>query len=229
MSNIFNIKFYKTSKKLFSPKKKDNFALNEAFTLVEILVAISIFVLTATLAASIFSTFANNQKKIKVSQELLNNSQYVLELISREVKNNEIIAFGTDRDDRCQDLPVEYTQCLLFARANGETAGFVYSGSEILYAQLDCTVNEAGVYSHCGLASGQEPIVMLSENYNKVVVESLDFLLQPDVNPYFDISVINNQQPRVTIKMKVSYASTQIFEQATYHLQTTVSSRVYKR
>ncbi len=226
MNNIFSSKVNKVKKQLPVVNKKHIFVFASAFTLVEILVAISIFTLTATMASSIFSTFAHNQKKIKVSQELLNNTQYVLETISREVKNNEIISFGADR---CQGLPVNYTQCLLFTRENGETNGFVYSGSEISYVQLNCDVNDRGIYSNCVLDDTQEPIVMLSAAYNNVNVLSLDFLLTPDTNPYFDSSGTNNQQPKVTIKMEVSYAGAQIFEQVNYRIQTTVSSRIYKR
>ncbi len=205
------------------------------FTLVEMLIAISIFAVVATLASSLFSTFANNQKRIKVSQELLNNAQYALEIISREVKNNEIIGFGANQ---CLGLdPVIYTKCLLFARENGETAGFVYKEVDIggqldiqlAYVQLDCVRSEAGIYSNCTLMPGQEPAIMLSAAYNKVNVTDLDFLLTPIINPYFDETGVSNQQPRVTIKMKVEYESIKMVEQITHYLQTTVSSRVYKR
>ncbi|MDQ5970362.1 MAG: hypothetical protein QG603_139 [Patescibacteria group bacterium] len=197
------------------------------FTLVEMLIAISIFAVVATLASSLFSTFANNQKRTKVSQELLNNAQYALEIISREVKNNEIITFSSDRDERCQNLPAEYSQCLLFTRENGETAAFVYSGSELLYVPIDCTEDDDGQYSDCAIANAQQPATVLSADYNKVDVTSFAFFLSPDGNPYINDSF--NQQPRVTIKMAVKYSSTKTVEQVNHYLQTTVSSRVYKR
>lgn len=200
---------------------------HKGFTLVEMLIAISIFAVVATLASSLFSTFANNQKRTKVSQELLNNAQYALEIISREVKNNEIITFSSDRGVRCQDLPAEYSQCLLFVRENGETAAFLYSGSKLSYAQLDCTEEANGVYTDCDIAGGQQPATMLSADYNNVDVSNFEFYLTPNVSPYFDDT--ENQQPRVTIKMTVKYNSTQMVEQVTHYLQTTVSSRIYKR
>jgi prepilin-type N-terminal cleavage/methylation domain-containing protein len=203
-----------------------------AFSLVEMLVAVSIFAIIATIASSMFSTFANNQKRTQSSQVLLNNAQYVLEIISREVKNNEIIAFGTDADhlSRCHLLDVKYTKCLLFARENNETAGFVYDSvkNELDYVQLTCDRNN-GVYSDCQIASGQTPAILLSESFNKVHITRLDFKLTPDANPYFDDTGSNNQQPKVTINLVVKYFSTQLIEQASHHLQTTVSSRVYKR
>lgn len=196
----------------------------KGFTLVEMLIAISIFAVVATLASSMFSTFANNQKKTKVAQELLNSTQYVLEVISREVKNNEIIAFGADQ---CQDLGAQYTQCLLFARENGETAGFAFEAASqsLAYVLLDCQKN-GGLYTDCGIALGQEPVVLLSADYNKTRIDELAFILSPDQNPYLNEV---NQQPKVTIKLKVSYPSNQAFEQITHYLQTTVSSRIYKR
>lgn len=199
----------------------------KGFTLVEMLIAVSIFSVVATLAASLFSTFANNQKRTKVSQELLNNAQYALEIISREVKNNEIIAFGSQQ---CQGLDPKYTQCLLFARENGETAAFIYDATarELAYTLLDCQKNNS-IYTACAVALGQEPVTLLSSSYNQTDIDSLAFVLAPTGNPYFDQIGDFNQQPRVTIKMVVSYPSNQVFERVTHYLQTSISSRVYKR
>lgn len=219
----------RVNKKILYLKQKKSGVFLTGFTLVEMLVAISIFAVVATLAASLFSTFANNQNKTKVSQELLNNSQYVLEIISREVKNNEIIAFGAQQ---CQDLDPIYTKCLLFVRESGETAGFVYDSVDqsLAYVLLDCQ-KDGVIYSDCDIASTQEPTILLSADYNQTRIDDLAFVLKPDFNPYFyfDQSGSYNQQPQVTIKLKVSYPSSRLAEQATHYLQTTVSSRVYKR
>ncbi|MFA6252932.1 MAG: prepilin-type N-terminal cleavage/methylation domain-containing protein [Patescibacteria group bacterium] len=205
------------------------------FSLVEMLIAVSIFSVIATIASSMFSTFANNQKRTQSSQVLLNNAQYVLEIISREIKNNEIISFDTSA---CSSVDARYTKCLMFVRENGETAGFFYDGTydgvsdnteiEIDYVQLDCFYLD-NVYSNCSIATGQAPVVLLSQSYNKVQITSLDFNLTPTTNPYFDDTGLNNQQPKVTVNLVVKYFSTQPIEQASHHLQTTVSSRVYKR
>lgn len=214
---------------------KNNIRSSHAgFSLIEMLVALSIFSIIAIIASSMFSTFANNQRRTQSSQVLLNNAQYVLEIISREVKNNEIIAFG---DEQCQGLlnkatpPAPYTQCLLFARENNETAGFVYNDTtkELDYVQLACDRNN-GRYSNCSIsASGQAPTILLSESFNKVHITRLDFKLTPTTNPYFDDIGSNNQQPKVTINLLVEYFSPRLIERASHHLQTTVSSRVYKR
>lgn len=216
---------------------KNNVIISRAgFSLIEILIAVSIFAIVAMIASSMFSTFANNQKRTQSSQVLLNNTQYVLEIISREIKNNEIIYFG---NNRCQNVlnaeGVEYletNECLLFVRENGETAGFVYDHSaeknELDYVQLECD-RDGNIYSDCQTASGQTPVVLLSEDFNKVKITHLYFNLTPSTNPYFDDTGSNNQQPKVTINLLVEYFSPQLIERASHHLQTTVSSRVYKR
>lgn len=202
---------------------------SKGFSLIEILISLAIFAVIATIGSSMFSTFANNQKRTKVSQELLNNAQYTLEIISREIKNNEIIVFGTSQ---CSSLdPIVYTKCLLFVRENGETAGFVYNNNnqELDYIQTNCARTDEGIYSNCAIASGQVPVPMLSETYNKSKIIDLQFILTPGANPYFDETGLNNQQPKVTILLAVRYPSTQLIEQVAHRLQTTVSSRVYKR
>lgn len=200
------------------------------FSLVEMLIAVSIFSIIAIIASSMFSTFANNQKRTQSSQVLLNNAQYVLEIISREVKNNEIIAFGIDQCSGLNLPTYTYDQCLLFARENNETAGFVYNDTtkELDYVQLTCD-RDSGIYSDCKIDSGQTPTVLLSESFNKVQITHLNFELTPSTNPYFDDTGLNNQQPKVTINLIVKYFSPRLIEQASHHLQTTVSSRVYKR
>jgi prepilin-type N-terminal cleavage/methylation domain-containing protein len=244
--NILKIKVGKISKKLLNIRRNNLSVSLSGFTLIEVLISISIFAVVATIGASMFSTFANNQKRTKVSQELLNNAQYALEIISREVKNNEIIAFG---DSQCKGLtyldpisePITYAQCLLFVRENGETAGFVYDDTKkaLAYVQLDCTRTEEGIYLTCVIADGQAPATMLSKTYNKVEITNLQFILRPsniltpslgsNPNPYFDETGLNNQQPKVTILLAVKYPSLQLIEQVSHRLQTTVSSRVYKR
>jgi prepilin-type N-terminal cleavage/methylation domain-containing protein len=236
INNILKIKVGKISKKLLNIRRNNLSVSLSGFTLIEVLISLSIFAVVATIGASMFSTFANNQKRTKVSQELLNNAQYALEIVSREVKNNEIIAFGLSSDltSRCKGLQIshpEYTKCLLFARENGETAGFVYDNinQALDYVLLDCTRNEEGIYLTCVIADGQAPATMLSETYNKVKITNLQFYLTPTANPYFDETGSNNQQPKVTILLAVKYPSLQLIEQVSHRLQTTVSSRVYKR
>ncbi len=217
---------------MIESKNKSYYA---GFSLVEMLIAVSVFAVIATIASSMFSTFANNQKRTQSSQVLLNNAQYALEIISRELKNNEIISFDTLA---CSSIDARYTKCLLFVRENGETAGFFYDGTynggsdnteiELDYAQLDC-VRNGNVYSACSFSSGQSPVVLLSQSYNKTQITDLDFVLTPATNPYFDDTGLVNQQPKVTINLVVKYFSTQPIEQASHHLQTTVSSRIYKR
>jgi len=55
----------------------------KGFTLVEVLVAMTTFFILITIIASVFTSALKEQRKILASQELINNTEYNLEYISR--------------------------------------------------------------------------------------------------------------------------------------------------
>lgn len=205
----------------------------KGFSLVELLVAMAIFAIISILFSTMFLTITNNQRRSKISQEILNNAQYALELMSREVKNNELIAFS---NNPCLGLGEPYNDtCLLFVRQDGQTAGFGYDSAnkKLAYMTIDCT-RSGSEYGDCEVSASQEPIILLSSDYNNVDITSLSFDIKPISNPYYyDYGqpgfIINNQHPRVTINLAINYQGTRPIENVSHILQTTVSSRVYKR
>ena len=64
---------------------------NKGFTLVELIVAVSVFSLLSIVMGGIYLSFTKSQTRTKASQSLLNDSQYVLEILSKDFKSNEII------------------------------------------------------------------------------------------------------------------------------------------
>ena len=62
----------------------------KGFTLVELLIAISIFASLSIIISGIYLAFSKNQARTKASQSLLNDTQYILETISKEIQNNQI-------------------------------------------------------------------------------------------------------------------------------------------
>lgn len=205
----------------------------KGFSLVEMLVAIAIFAIISILFSTVFLNITNNQRRTKISQEILNNAQYALELMAREVKNNEMIAFS---NNPCLGLGEPYNDaCLLFVRQDGQTAGFGYdSVNKVLaYMIIDCT-RSGSEYGDCAVSTTQGPVVLLSSDYNNVNITNLSFDIKPISNPYYyDYGqpgfISNNQQPRITINLAINYQGTQPIENVGHILQTTVSSRIYKR
>lgn len=211
---------------------------NQAFTLVEILVATFVFSLMVFAVAAIYLAFNNSQIRTAASQQLLNDTQYAMEVMAREIRNNEIINYPSSSID-CNTLintggTDVFDGCIILERSNSQTLAFVRHNSgvggdgnyRLYYLLLDCDA----FYTSCDpidLSSGAASSI-LSPEINSINLADLDFYILPNNNPY-NIDSSDSQQPRVTIRMHTVYNSPNEVENIDDVFQTTISSRVYKR
>lgn len=65
---------------------KSNFIKNKGFTLVEMLVAVTVFILIVTAASGIFVSSLKAQRKSLASQQLLDQTSYIAEYMSRAIR-----------------------------------------------------------------------------------------------------------------------------------------------
>lgn len=212
----------KIIKRLFFLKKNVRASL-AGFTLVEILIAIGIFAMLSSIFTVIYVTISKDQQRSKASQLLLNNSLYVLELMARDIKNNELdynfltVGAGCNRIANPQN-------CVVFKRVDNSLGSFTQSGEvgkeALFYSIIQCD-------SYPDLCNFTGSIDLLSPTLNMVRLDYLRFLVEPLADPYLDQTATSS--PKVTIIMQTSYTGTKLSEQISYTLQTTVSSRIYKR
>lgn len=205
---------------MFSLRQKNR----RAFTLVEILVAIGVFAMLSSIFTMIYATISKNQQRSKASQLLLNNSLYVLELMARDIKNNELDYNFLLSGGECNDA-ANPRNCIIFKRPDNTLGAFTQSddGTSLWYSVVNCQ----SYPSSCSFlqAEGAE---LLSPTLNDIQLDYVRFLVEPiNENPYQ--SQATNQQPRVTIVLQTSYITSRESEKISYTLQTTVSSRIYKR
>lgn len=162
---------------------------NKGFTLVELLVAVSIFAILSIIISGIYLSFSKSQARTKASLTLLNDSQYILETIANEIKNNEIHGFGVNLD--CSDICV-----LTLKKENGDYIVFLYvNPSDILY------------YSKPSFAY----IPLNNINDFKITYFDLilsDDLLQPRVTIVMHTeNVTDNENERVSYKLQTTVSS----------------------
>lgn len=195
---------------------------NKGFTLVEVLVSLFVFSLLSVAISSVYIAFSKAQTRTKVSQKLLNDMQYSMEMMAREIRNNEIVDFDPDCTELLGD---DYGSCILFKKEDGSVSAFATSTDDSLY-YLNLTLNteEGQIYYPSDNTSITK---LLDEELNNANINLLKFDISPNTNPYEDES--NNEHPRVTIGLDVDYVSDREVEQINYFLQTTVSSRIYRR
>lgn len=71
------------------------FNKNRGFTLIEILVAVGIFVVVITIVISIFFNTIKEQRKLFVNQNLQENARFIMEMITKEVRMMKSINTAT--------------------------------------------------------------------------------------------------------------------------------------
>lgn len=207
---------------------------NSGFTLVEILIAMGIFMMAVLLISGIYVAFSKSQARAKAAQTLLNNSQYTLEIMAREIKNSEIFDYNPNNSGgscglvSCCDYYIgsDYESCILLKKESGQLFAFVADlGTEnkLYYVVPPGTSYVADPWEDDAQASTQ----LLGPVLNDVSLDSLDFVLSPSTDPFSNSGP--NVQPKITISMATTYYSDQEISQVSYNLQTTVSSRIYKR
>ena len=200
------------------------------FTLVEVLVAVSIFALLAILLSVIYVSFTKMQTRTQISQQVLNDSQFTLETMAREIRNNEIYEYDPYGDDSaaCKSvLGDDYENCLLLLREDGQMIAFTTTiDNALLYVLPDCNND----YSICSWALDdyESYTELLSLTINNIKVEDLYFNITPQAGDPFSSASIN-EHPVVTIRLKTAYNATRSNEAVSHLLQTTIASRIYKR
>jgi prepilin-type N-terminal cleavage/methylation domain-containing protein len=199
---------------------------NKGFTLVEILVAIAVFAMLSTIFTMIYVIISQNQHRAKASQLLLNNSLYALEIIAQDLKNNEIDYNFILPDNDPARPDCSSLNCMVFKRMDGSLA--IYSNPDWANNELFYGVYTCDPYPDVCVVENINLVQILSPSLNHVKVDYVHFFVEPvTADPYSSQTV--NINPKITIVLKTSYDSQVESEQVSYTLQTTVSSRIYKR
>ena len=189
---------------------------HSAFTLVELIVAISLFAVLVTISSGVFIRSLRAQRAITAFIAANSNASLTIEQIAREVRTGKdfCIQDPSESENPCvsvsNDGQVSQYQKLIFTNARGE---------KVTYSLIAPSDNSENQMKSLGrqIAGDSIPTPMTAEN---VDVVALSFYLQGH-------GPTENIQPRITIVMGVSAADLPAGGFTSY-LQTTLSPRVPK-
>jgi len=181
LNNFFSFKFKK----------------REGFTLVEMMTSASILAITVISVCGIFLSTVGSQRKVGQIANILQDSQFVMETLVKDIRSSEIDYTGTNYNGD-GDTGISGTETEL-AFKNGTK--YRLNGDTIQ------------VYTSAG------PWVTMT--MSTIKISSLFFLIDPQTDPFTHGSIVN-QQPRVTIVMTIKPAS---YPQDWITLQQTVPQR----
>lgn len=217
--------------------------MKNGFTLIEILVTISIFGSVVVMISAVYIGFSHIQARANATQRILNDSQFILEAMAREIRNDLILDYNPT-DARCEAVIGDnYLGCILLQREDGQVVTFTHYFNSadatdskngnlyfILLGNCDDTLTTCqwGDAYTDDTQNYESYTIMLGPSLSNIQVDALAFNITPDTDPF----VLGGpaRQPKVTVQLDVSYASTgDEFKDVRQLLQTTVSSRVYRK
>jgi prepilin-type N-terminal cleavage/methylation domain-containing protein len=179
------------------------------FTLVEIIVAMAIFVAALTAVSSIFTYANRSQRTTQAITDVQSDARFAMEVMSQQIRRGSIdyssSQYGGSIDSNPQDV--------LVLRDN--------DNNQVWFMR--------GVSQGRGVVQISEDGAVWSDlTPPSVSVDLLRFYMSPTTDPFVQ-NPTTSQQPRVTITMVTS--STDIKNQLLHpsYIQTTITSRQYVR
>ncbi|MSU60551.1 MAG: prepilin-type N-terminal cleavage/methylation domain-containing protein [Candidatus Staskawiczbacteria bacterium] len=187
--------------------------LSRGFTLVELLVAITLFMIIMDITVSVFVSMVQHQKRILVEQEFLSQTSYAMEAMSKSLR-----LAVKDSTGEClfEDGDVYPGYVYFLTRFNIEK-----NASEGIKFVADDGVCQEYFLDKDGILKeskdGKTPQAILSSRF---VVKDFTFIINGDKNRLGALGK-DQVQPRVTIMLKVGMQVGNIQQEKV--IQTTVS------
>ena len=203
--------------------KRFKIQMSKGYTLMELVVAIGIFIIVATAITGVFIAIARVQRKTTAMQAVQQDARWAMETMARYARIEKIRYCKESNDEYCHSpLPISELK----------QAGF--DGGEILYLENTYFKKEFGKLQ----ISKDGGTTWTDITPDKVEVLDLKFYLapasisNPDSSPDY-LSPYDSegpdQQSQVTILMKTRSLGGREAEKAEITLQTSVSTRAYVR
>ena len=172
--------------------------LKEGFTLVEMLVAVAIFMMVVTVAMSALMSIINANRKARAIQSVVSNVNFVIESISRDIR------MGSDYNNGTDNTTINYIS------PSGDRVYYRFTPPDL--------VNKVnGFLSKCTESCDNFPV-----NYSQMTSPEVNIL-----NLAFYAIKDGNVQPKVIITME-GEAGSIMNAKSKFSLQTTASQRAMK-
>jgi prepilin-type N-terminal cleavage/methylation domain-containing protein len=195
-----------------------NILNNSGFTLVEMVIATSIFAILAVLISGIFLQMTEVQRQTANYQRLQNDGRYILEKLAKEIRAREIdYPLSSNANSGLNFQKDEY----------GEQASVCYASStgslKYFVSERDRNISTGDISNVCS-SEGSDL------NAKDIEVSYVDFYVTPTTEELWaDPASFNSQQPRVTMVLKLRNRGLSSGKAQELFLQTTISSKVYNR
>ncbi len=215
-----------------------------AFTLVELLVSIAIFVIFLGIVSTSYVSIVRAQRQQNEVRKMYSDVRVFLDMFAQEVRLGAIdydCYKPLDPASIIQNCPLTDVQINPITDGRTDVLALVSKDGQektiFKYDRSDTKKIMMQKYVYSRVTKAWEPATGYGDYVklmsDAVSVDQLSFIVFPDVNPYSGDSAIYSDaakqfQPRVTLLMKVKNA---VSSSASFDMdfQTSISSRVYSR
>ena len=182
---------------------------SKGFTLVEALVATSVFAFVVSSIVGIYISTIQLDRKTRGERAVAENARFIMEFLAKEVRNGRI-DYASYPGQTANEIDQLYV-----VNQSDEAEAFRLEGS-------NCATT--GV---CNITLTKNPLPPTNLNSANVKVTKLEFRAGPLENPYV-LANNDHEQPKVTIILELqANTGNSISDQAKINLQTTLSTRYY--
>ncbi|MEK7649260.1 MAG: type II secretion system protein [Patescibacteria group bacterium] len=214
------------------PCQRRVLGVRRGFTFMEMIVVVTIFSILMMATSDIFMRAQRTQRKTAALQRLQDDTRFLTQKITSELQAGSI-DYANALYTNAQSCDVAAPSAITPVDGNAVLVLRRFDGSR-LYVKKDDT---AGVCvdetSTPCLAMSDDNATWSSASSKGVKVESLTFYISPDKDPFTfcdaSATYLRDTQPRVTIALRASATVTGSKEPVVLSVQTTISSREYKR
>lgn len=167
---------------------KTNHNQHAAFTLIESLVAVSLFVLVVTAALGLFITYSKAQKETGIRQKVINQLSVEMEKIAKDIRLNKLVfnglgvayyktgdLYGSGGVISGKEIDLGFTSNLRYFFIPANTS----QDSISCYGKINNS-NSGVLYKFAGSSTACEPLFMISG----INLIDVGFYISPSYNPY---------------------------------------------
>ncbi|PLX27383.1 hypothetical protein C0583_03655 [Candidatus Parcubacteria bacterium] len=177
----------------------------KAYTLVELMVSIAVFIMLMLTATSIFQSVNKNQVNAIAAQSVQESMRFALEMMSKELRsaqksNDDCVGGVTNKVYNFENIGAPYNDSLIFKNRFGECVYYCIDGGRLMVVRNGTS---------------------LAITPDEVIISNLEVDIVDDV-----IGAFHSIQPKVTIKFdSVMNHPTDKYNMS---MQTSISSRYYE-
>lgn len=198
--------------------------LQKGFTLIEIIVSMAVFLLVAGVAVSIFVSIVTSQRRVLSEQQLINQTSYVLEYMSKALRMAGIDETGECVQDPEIILPPDAKGMYVLTRS--DIGSGLYRGIRFKDASADGICHEFFLHLVDGknilkeIKNVGDAVALTSE---KIQINSIKFRINGESGLNYYVFDQDDTQPRITIFMEVQIPG--LPQKTAKKIQTTISQR----